>query len=156
MTRKIPYRTRSRTRGFTLIEVMVVVVIVGILSAFAYPAYTDYVLRGHLVDASTGLATMRAQMERHYQDNRSYATVGSFTTPCRAQESGRTFGRFVVSCAGDPTATTYTLQATGSGPANGFIYRVTEMDVRSTHQVPSGKGYNTCASRWLMKKGEAC
>lgn len=41
--------------GFTLIELMIVVAIVGILSAVAYPSYTEYVRRGHRADARAGL-----------------------------------------------------------------------------------------------------
>ncbi len=156
MTPKPPIRNALHCRGFTLIEVMVVVAIIGILSAVAYPVYTDYLLRGSLADANTGLATMRAQMERHYQDNRSYATVGAFTTPCATAEAGRTFGRFVVSCNPDPTALAYTLRAVGSGPSAGFTYTVTQADVRATTAVAAGKGYVTCANKWIMKKGETC
>ena len=72
--------------GFTLIEVMITVAIVAILAAVAVPSYSAYVTRGHLADAASGLAATRAQMERHYQDNRSYATVGAFTTPCAAAD----------------------------------------------------------------------
>ena len=61
---------------------MITVAIVGILAAVAYPSYRDYIVRGQLVDATTALATYRADMERHFQDNRSFATVGAFTTPC--------------------------------------------------------------------------
>ena len=77
------YSTRP-SRGFTLIELMIAVAIVAILTMVAVPSYSSYIMRGHLADATSGLAAMRAQMERHYQDNRSYATVGTFTTPCAA------------------------------------------------------------------------
>jgi type IV pilus assembly protein PilE len=60
---------RAWQRGFTLIEVMIVVAIVAILSSVAYPAYTDYVRRGQLQEAFTNLANYRIQMEQYYQDN---------------------------------------------------------------------------------------
>jgi prepilin-type N-terminal cleavage/methylation domain-containing protein len=142
-------------RGFTLIEVMITVAIIGILAAVAYPSYRDHIVRGSLVDGTNGLSAVRAQMERHYQDNRSYATVGTFTTPCAAgADSARTFGNFIVSCSGTPTGTAFTVQAVGSGPANGFTYTMTELDVRATTAAPTG--YNTCASKWLTKKGATC
>lgn len=145
---------RRAHAGFTLIELMVTVAIVGILAAVAYPAYSDYIIRGNLAEANTGLATVRAQMERHFQDNRTYATVGAFTTPCAAAAATRTFGNFVVSCAVAPTATTFTLQAQGSGPVADFTFTVTEADVRATTAAKTG--WNTCATKWLMKKGAAC
>jgi type IV pilus assembly protein PilE len=107
------------------------------------------------VDGTNGLSTVRAQMERHYQDNRSYATVGTFTSPCAAgADSARTFGNFVVSCSGTPTATAFTVQAVGSGTADGFTYTINELDVRATTAAPTG--YTTCASKWLTKKGATC
>ena len=146
-------RNRSMT-GFTLIELMVTVAIIGILAAVAMPTYTDYVIRGALADANSGLATMRAQMERHYQDNRTYATVGSFTTPCKADEKSRTFGKFVISCESDPTSGGYVLTAKGSGNVAAFTYTVDQRDSRATTSVPTG--WSTCSSKWIMKKGESC
>ncbi len=145
--------TRRRARGFTLIEVMIAVAIVAILAGVAYPSYRDHILRGQLVDATTALASMRADMERHFQDNRSFATVGAFTTPCAVDVAQRTFGHFVVSCTA-VAANSYTLQAAGSGPVSGFTYTVTQQDVRATTAAPSG--WNTCATRWIVKKGQPC
>lgn len=134
---------------------MVVVAIVGILAAVGYPSYTDYVVRGALTDANSGLATARAMMERYYQDNRTYASVGTFTTPCAVTDAAkRTYGNFVVACIGTPTATTYTLSATGSGTVSGFTFTINESDVRATTAAKTG--YNTCTTKWLMKKGETC
>ena len=148
---------RRSIQGFTLIELMIGVAIIAILAAVAMPVYTDYIRRSRLADASTGLATMRAQMERHFQDNRTYATVGNFTTPCAAgADSTRTFGSFLVSCSGTPTDTTFTLQAVGSGTVAGFTYTITEKDVRATTAVPSGIGYSTCTTSWILKKGAVC
>lgn len=140
--------------GFTLIEAMITVAIIGILAAVALPSYRDYILRGHLADASNGLATIRAQMERHFQDNRTYATVGAFTTPCAAAAGPRTFNLFVVSCSGTPTGTAFTLQAVGSGTASGFTFTITEADVRATTAAPTG--WTTCATGWMLKRGQTC
>jgi type IV pilus assembly protein PilE len=152
-----PRSARAHAQGgFTLIEVMITVAIVAILAMVAMPSYRDYILRGHLADASNGLATMRAQMERHFQDNRSYATVGSFVTPCDSTTAaaGRTFNNFVVTCDGAPTATAFTLQAVGSGAASGFTFKVTQSDVRSTTAAPAG--WNTSTTCWVLKKGATC
>lgn len=140
--------------GFTLIELMITVAIVAILAAVAVPSYRDYVMRGHLADATNGLAAVRANMERHFQDNRTYATAGSFTTPCAAAASERTFNLFVVSCSGSPTATAFTLQAVGSGAANGFTFTIDQADVRATTAAPTG--WSTCATGWMLKKGQTC
>ena len=146
---------RRRSAGFTLIEVMIAVAIIAILAAVAMPSYRAYVIRGHLTDAVNGLATVRADMERHFQDNRSYATVGTFVTPCATTDATtRTFNLFVVSCSGTPTATAFTLQAVGSGAASGFTLTITEADVRATTAAPSG--WTTCASKWLLRKGASC
>lgn len=143
--------------GFTLIEVMIVVAIIGILAAIGYPSYRDYVTRGRLVDATAGLSAMRADMERHFQDNRTYATVGAFTTPCaKGTDASRTVGSFLLSCDGTPTGTGFVIQAVGSGPLSGFTFKVDQSNVQSTAAVPSGSGYNTCTTRWMTKKGQTC
>ena len=142
-------------RGFTLIEVMITVAIITILAAVAIPQYTSYVTRSRLADASTGLATMRAQMERYYQDNRTYDNIGTFVSPCKnTNTASRTFGNFVIGCT---TANTeqFTLEAVGSGPVNGFKYTINQQDLRVTTAVPSGWG-STCTGKWIMKKGESC
>lgn len=150
-----PHRLHS-TRGFTLIELMIGVAIVAVLAAVAVPQYTTYVTRSRLADASTGLATMRAQMERYFQDNRTFANVGTtFISPCNnATESTRTFGNFVISCINTLDANEFTLQAAGSGPVSGFKFTINQQDVRATTAAPTGWG--TCTSKWIMKKGDAC
>jgi Tfp pilus assembly protein PilE len=137
-----------------LIEVMIVVGIVAILASIAIPSYRDYILRGQLVDATTSLATFRGRMEQHYQDNRTYATVGSFTTPCELPLAQRQVGSFTITCSAGPTATTYTLAATGSQQTNGFTFTMDQIGARATADAPSGWG--TCATKWVLKRGDGC
>jgi type IV pilus assembly protein PilE len=156
---RAPTRIRNTARhrsGFTLIEVMIVVGIVAILASIAVPAYRDYIRRGQLVDATNGLSTFHARMERHFQDNRSYATVGAFVSPCLGPVGARTVGNgnFVIGCSAGPTATTFTLQAAGAGPMAGFTFTIDQTGTQATTAAPSGWG--TCATRWILKKGQAC
>lgn len=140
---------------------MITVAIIGILAAIAIPSYQDYVRRGYMVDGTNALATMRADMERYFQDNRTYQPVGTtFTPPCaNATASKRTFGNFVVSCTGTGalTATAYILTATGIGPATGAVFTVDQLNVRGTTSTPTGWGWTTsCDTSWIVKKGQSC
>jgi prepilin-type N-terminal cleavage/methylation domain-containing protein len=148
-------------RAFTLIEVMIVVAIVAILSAIAIPAYRDYVLRGKLLDGSSGLSAFRVDMERYFQDNRTYLPTSSpaFVPPCDASVpvAQRTVGTFVITCS-VISATYYTLSAAGSGTTNGFTFTLTQQGIRGTDTVPStdtswGTAPATC---WLLKRGQTC
>jgi type IV pilus assembly protein PilE len=133
--------------GFTLIEVMVTVAIIGILAAIAIPSYRDYVLRGQLVDAQNALSALRANMERHFQDNRDYRSIGTtFISPCAAPPVA---GSFTISCP-TLTATAFTAQAVGSGSTNGFTFTVDQQNTRATTGV--GSGWTQCTTGWTTKK----
>lgn len=64
-------------QGFTLIEVMVVVVIIGILAAIAYPSYDEYVKRGHRSEGMALLSDIAARQERYYSQAHTYITTSS-------------------------------------------------------------------------------
>lgn len=106
-----PWRAKKH-RGFTLIELMIVVVIIGVIAAIAYPAYQDQVRKSRRSEAKSTLTDAAARMEKYYMDNKTYNTtdltkLGYNTTPYMT-----TNGYYQVSVvAATTTATAYELQA---------------------------------------------
>ena len=143
---------RGRSKGFTLLELMIVVAIVAILTTIAYPNYRDYVIRGQLVDATQGLAAVRANMERYFQDNRTYLPIGTFTPPCTAASVA--YGRFNISCAGS-TATLFTATAVGAAaPLSGFTFTVDQDNNQvTTVAPPAPASFLSCPTAWVTKTG---
>lgn len=151
-----PYPSRmTAARGFTLIELMITVGIVAILTAIAYPAYRNYVLRGQVANATQGLATTAANMERYFQDNRSYAPINSLTPPC---STSATFGTFTVSCTTAPTTTAYRISAVGINPGStaGFTYTIDQNATQTTTIVaPAPSAWIiSCPATWSTKAGQ--
>jgi prepilin-type N-terminal cleavage/methylation domain-containing protein len=141
-----------RAAGFTLVELMTTLAIVAILSAIAYPAYRNYVIRGQLVNATDGLSTVQANMERYFQDNRTYLPANGYTPPC---STVTTYGTFTVSCPTTLTATTYQLEADGSGNTNGFSFFVDQQGNQSSTVTPAvPAGWTSCPTGWETKAGQ--
>ena len=131
--------------GFTLIELMIVVAVIGILAAIAIPNYSEYIKRGKAAEATSNLATLRVKMEQYFQDNRTY--IGGACSPT----SGAQY--FTYTCSAAPTATAYTLKATGitaKGMAN-FEFTLNQSNTKTSKF--DGTVGTTC---WLTKKGGAC
>lgn len=63
---------RRPQHGFTLIEIMVVVAIIGVLAAIAYPNYTEYVRKGKRAEGRTALMELMQQQERHMTQRNAY------------------------------------------------------------------------------------
>lgn len=64
---------KTRSRGFTLIELMVIVAITGILASIAYPSYAEYVRKGNRAEGQAFLSDTAARQERYYSQNNAYA-----------------------------------------------------------------------------------
>lgn len=64
----------GRSRGFTLIELMIVVVVIAILAAIGYPAYQDQVRKSRRTEAKSALQDAMNRQERHYTTDNTYTT----------------------------------------------------------------------------------
>lgn len=136
--------------GFTLIELMITVAIVGILAAVALPAYNQYIVRGKLTEAYSNLLVIRAQSEQWFQDNRTYAGMPCSTT------NARYFG---YGCSG-LSATTYTVTATGIAgtDVDGLAFSLDQSNARATvvTGAAAAQGWAGNASCWIIRKNGSC
>jgi type IV pilus assembly protein PilE len=155
-------------RGFSLLELLVVVVIIGILAAVALPAYQDYVKGAKIPDAITNLSRMRVLMEQYFQDQsppRYTTLVGG--NICGIGSTPPASDYFSYTCVATPT--TYTITATSDlanpgtkGSAmDGFTYTIdhnntkTSTIVAGTNQTNDG-WTGASASCWITRKGGQC
>ncbi len=124
---------RSRAAGFTLIEVMITVAIIGILAAIALPAYFTYIKRSRIIEATTALGDIRSQMEKYYMDNRTYVGAAgacgvtpSAPDPITAFNGGSKNFTDHLSGSGSGlralTATTYSLRPPGRARCSGSFH----------------------------------
>ncbi|ART52547.1 prepilin-type cleavage/methylation domain-containing protein [Acidovorax carolinensis] len=136
---------KRQHQGFTLIEVMIVVAIVGILSAIAYPSYTEYIQRGHRADARAGLLQAQQWLERASTATGVYpialpATLTWATDPTK---------RYTIGFADGNTNAAYTLVATrksGGPQANDKCgnFTLTHTGVRGALNYASSTSATEC------------
>lgn len=101
----------QRSRGFTLIEMMIVVVILAILAAIALPSYQKYVLRSHRSEGQALLSEAAARQERYFAQNNSYASSAAALN-MTSYVAGLQYYGLAIS---NVSASTYTLTATATG-----------------------------------------
>ena len=102
-------------KGFTLMELLIAVVIVGILASIAYPAYLDYLYRTRRSDGQAALMNLATYMEHYYTENNAYtgATLAGLGLTNASQQ-----GYYTVAISA-LAASSYTLTATPVAPQSG-------------------------------------
>jgi type IV pilus assembly protein PilE len=138
--RKIVGNSARADGGFTLIEIMIVVVIVAILTGIALPAYQQYARKAKRADAHSALLRIATLQEKFFSNNNQYATstvaLGYAANPAASNEG---YWAITIATAGAPPMS-YTLTA---APAGGHVdtdcatITLTSTGVRSSTPDPN-------------------
>ena len=126
------------SRGFTLVEMLTVVAIIGILATIALPAYENYLKKSRAKSATSDLVALGLNFENAYQRTLTYPTSTAASTsevktlmPGWAPSQEQFFGYSVSS-----SSTAYTLTAAGSGSLSGCTIKLTSDNTRTASGGP--------------------
>lgn len=137
---------KIRAAGFTLIELMIVVVIIGILTSVALPSYNDHVRRSRAASALGELSSWAARMEQSYLDNRNYgAGACRIAAPTVGADT-----KYTLTCALTNGGQGFTLTATAQLNSEG-TYTLSEGNQKATSVF---KGSAVTKSCWVVKGNE--
>lgn len=145
-------------KGFTLVEMLIVVAVIAILAAIAYPSYEDYLRRKEIPIALGGLSDAKIRLEQSFMDNRTYkGECDRIKAP-----TGKVVGKFTITCKhtaassseGVSTPESYDLTAKGSGIVNGFTYTLDSANVKTSNTgTVWSKSSTSC---WILKRDGSC
>ena len=149
----IPNSQMNKLRGFTLIELMIVVAIIGIIAAVAVPNYIDYVRRGHVADMTSAMSEAKLRVEQRYADSRTYNNALCSAGGVTIQDTeNHTIVCVTPALPASNPYQTYTITGTGKASIVGFVYTVNETGAKNS-TLGAQWGGGAVAGRWIMKKG---
>jgi len=141
-------------RGFSIIELLVVVGLIAILAAIAVPAYVGYTEKSKLVEGPKELSALRIRMEQYFQDNRTYVDNSGVNPTCGTTVPVST--NFTYACD-SVDAVSYVWSASnkadvGLGSADAYTYTIDQLGAAKTTAHPKkAAGIKNC---WLVRKRE--
>jgi len=104
-----------RNRGFTLLELLIVIGVIALLAALALPSYTEYIRKGKRGEAATALGDITLRQERYRADNPSYGTMIQMLGADPATANYNAQYQYYTITITNQTATGYTATATRKG-----------------------------------------
>ena len=148
----------KKINGFTLIELMIVVAIIGILASIAYPSYQDSVMKSRRADATGALLGFANAMERRFTETNSYlGAAGTTALPANTGtpriystqspvDGGTAYYNLTIQ---DATTSTYILRAapTGAQAGNGILQLI-QTGARSWDRNNDGDFLDTNENNW--------
>lgn len=154
----------NKQSGFTLIELMIVIAIIGILAAIAIPNYTEYVQKGILSDAQKTISSYALAMEQSYNNNNNYSSDGaSCTTKLDKYKDDKAYtlkceiGKYIKTDNTVADCTTknqcFLVTLTGENKIKDYEYLIDGSGTRVTSKYPVG---NTPLKCWITGKAKSC